>query len=153
MTWLESPTAGGAEFSWLTEEGSLTERLKKEFHNVKVEVIYEGAYFLDENLYTREVILKSNDNPRIFARTLVKEEDLNQAWSSIKNLGNQSLATILFNSPKTKKISVVYKKLFLNDPLFIYLNSLNLTNKKPIWARKSAWKKEGAILDLTEIFL
>ena len=153
MTWLLKPTLEGKEFSWLTEEGSLTERLKKEFDNVKVEVVYEGTHSIDKKFYVREVILKSNNSPKIFARTLVKQDDLQEAWSSLKHLGSHSLASILFNSPEIHKISVFYKKLTSDDHLFIHLNSFNLTNKKSIWARKSIWKREGAILELTEVFL
>ena len=76
MTWLKSPKVEGNELSWLTEDGSLTERLEKEFDDVAVEVFYEGDCPLDKNFYMREVILKSNDKPMIFARTLVKEDDL-----------------------------------------------------------------------------
>ena len=42
MSWLLTPAVKGNEFSWLTEEGSLTERLKNEFNDAKVDVIYEG---------------------------------------------------------------------------------------------------------------
>jgi len=153
MTWLISPKVEGNELSWLTEEGSLTERLKKEFDDVKVEIVYEGVYLLDKTFYTREVILKSNDIPRVFARTLVKEDDLLQAWSSLKNLGDQSLATILFDSAEIKKISVFYKELFLGNSLFDHVSSISPTHKKSLWARKSSWEKEGAHLDLIEIFL
>lgn len=153
MTWLISPKVEGNELSWLTEEGSLTERLKKEFDDFKVEIVYEGVYLLDKTFYTREVILKSKDIPRVFARTLVKEDDLLQAWSSLKNLGDQSLATILFNSVDIKKTSVFYKELFLDDALFVYVSSISPVHKKSLWARKSSWEKQGANLDLIEIFL
>ena len=153
MTWLISPKVEGNELSWLTEEGSLTERLKKEFDDFKVEIVYEGVYLLDKTFYTREVILKSKDIPRVFARTLVKEDDLLQAWSSLKNLGDQSLATILFNSVDIKKTSVFYKELFLDDSLFVYVSSISPIHKKSLWARKSSWEKQGANLDLIEIFL
>ena len=153
MSWLGSPTIKGHEFSWITEEGSLTERLKKEFDDVKVEVVYEGVYLLDKNFYVREVFLKSNDSPKIFARTLVKIEDLQESWSPLKNLGNRSLATILFNSSEIKKTSVLYKELFLDDSLFMYVSSISPIHKKSLWARKSSWERQGAILDLIEIFL
>ena len=153
MVWLKSPTVEGNEFSWLTEEGSLTERLKKEFDDVKVEVIYEGVYLLDKNFYVREVLLKSNNSPKIFARTLIKIEDLQAEWSSLKNLGDQSLATILFNSPDIKKTSVFYKELFLDDFMFAHINALSPIDKKSLWARRSSWKKQGTYLELLEIFL
>ena len=153
MSWLGSPTIKGHEFSWITEEGSLTERLKKEFDDVKVEVVYEGVYLLDKNFYVREVFLKSNDSPKIFARTLVKIEDLQESWSPLKNLGDQSLATVLFNSPDIKKTSVFYKELFLDDSMFVHINSLSPIDKKSLWARRSSWEKQGAKLELIEIFL
>ena len=153
MVWLKTPTVDGNEFSWLTEEGSLTERLKKEFHDVAVEVCFEGPCPLDKNFYMREVILKSNDKPIIFARTLVKEDDLEKVWGALKNLGDQSLATILFNSAEIKKISVFYKELFLDDSLFVHVSLISPIHKKSLWARKSSWEKQGAHLDLIEIFL
>jgi chorismate--pyruvate lyase len=153
MSWLTSPKVVGVELSWLTEEGSLTERLKKEFDNVKVEVVYEGVYLLDKNFYVREVILKSNDSPKVFARTMVNREDLQAAWSSLKNLGDQSLATLLFNSPDIKKTSVFYKEFFLNDSMFEHINSLIPIHKKSLWARRSSWEKQGAYLELVEVFL
>jgi len=153
MVWLKSPTVEGNEFSWLTEEGSLTERLKKEFDDVKVEVIYEGVYLLDKNFYVREVLLKSNNSPKIFARTLIKIEDLQAEWSSLKNLGDQSLATILFNSPDIKKTSVFYKELFLDDFMFAHINALSPIYQKSLWARRSSWEKQGTYLELLEIFL
>jgi chorismate--pyruvate lyase len=153
MTWLISPKVEGNELSWLTEEGSLTERIKKEFDDVKVEVVYEGIYLQDKNFYVREVFLKSNDSPKIFARTLVKTEDLQEAWSPLKTLGDQSLATILFNSPDIKKTSVFYKELFLDDSMFAHIYSLSPIDKKSLWARRSSWEKQGAYLELVEIFL
>jgi chorismate-pyruvate lyase len=99
------------------------------------------------------VFLKSLNTPRIFARTLVKAKDLQYSWHALKNLGDQSLASILFSSSEIKKISVLYKELFLNDYLFEYVNSLNPTYKKSLWVRKSLWVKQGACLELLEIFL
>lgn len=153
MTWLKSPNLKGQAFSWLTEEGSLTDRLKKEFHDVKVVVVYEGIFPSDSKYYSREVILESNNTPRIFARTLVKEIDLEGAWNSLKNLGDQSLAIILFNSPEIKKVSVVYRELFLDDALLKHVNLFAPIRKRSLWARKSSWEKEAAVLDLIEIFL
>ena len=89
MVWLKSPSVEGNEFSWLTEEGSLTERLKNEFNDVRVDVIYEGLASEKETDYIREVIIKSCDKPMIFAQTRVKVIDLDNAWSCLKELGQQ----------------------------------------------------------------
>ena len=86
MIWLKSPTIKGYEFSWLTEEGSLTERLKKEFNDVKVEVIYEGLALEEKTDYIREVIIKSHDKSMIYAHTRLKMNDLEDAWICLKTL-------------------------------------------------------------------
>jgi len=65
MIWLKSPTAKGSEFSWLTEQGSLTERLQKELNDVKVDVIYEGVSLENRTDYVREVLIKSHNEPKI----------------------------------------------------------------------------------------
>ncbi|MSQ80168.1 MAG: chorismate lyase [Candidatus Methylopumilus sp.] len=153
MTWLIFPTVEGNQFSWLTEGRSLTERLKKELNDVKVDVIYEGKSLENKTDYIREVILKSHDQSMIFARTLLKDEDVNGAWHCLKTLGQQSLANILFKDPNIFKRSVLYRECLLNDPLHIYLKSLGLVHEEVIWTRQSEWEKDGKTLTLIEVFL
>ena len=153
MAWLESPAIPGHEFSWITEEGSLTERLKKEFNDVKVDVIYEGLASEKETDYIREVIIKSCDKPMIFAQTRVKMIDLDRAWSCLKELGQQSLANILFKDPKIFRHSLLYRLCDSDDILYRRLKSLGYIHEEILWIRKSKWEKDGKILSLTEAFL
>ena len=72
MVWLKSPTVEGNEFSWLTEEGSLTERLQKEFNDkwgslkfgisdIFNQLKYTGGTNLPEqNIKTRNLFRFSN---------------------------------------------------------------------------------------------
>jgi chorismate-pyruvate lyase len=153
MVWLKSPTVEGNEFSWLTEEGSLTERLKKEFNDVKVDVIYEGLALEKKTDYIREVIIKSCDKPMIFAQTQLKMIDLDGAWSCLKTLGQQSLANILFKDPKIFRHSLLYRLCDSDDILYRRLKSLGYIHEEILWIRKSKWEKDGKILSLTEAFL
>jgi chorismate-pyruvate lyase len=153
MSWLGSPAIKGHEFSWVTEEGSLTERLKKEFNDVKVDVIYEGLASEKETDYIREVIIKSCDKPMIFAQTRVKMIDLDSAWSCLKELGQQSLANILFKDPKIFRHSLLYRLCDSDDILYRRLKSLGYIHEEILWIRKSKWEKDGKILSLTEAFL
>ncbi len=153
MSWLTSPKVEGVELSWLTEEGSLTERLKKEFNDVKVDVIYEGLASEKETDYIREVIIKSCDKPMIFAQTRVKMIDLDRAWSCLKELGQQSLANILFKDPKIFRHSLLYRSCDSDDILYRRLKSLGYIHEEILWIRKSKWEKDGKILSLTEAFL
>lgn len=153
MSWLTSPQVEGVELSWLTEEGSLTERLKKEFNDVKVDVIYEGLASEKETDYIREVVIKSCDKPMIFAQTRVKMIDLDSAWSCLKELGQQSLANILFKDPKIFRHSLLYRLCDSDDILYRRLKSLGYIHEEILWIRKSKWEKDGKILSLTEAFL
>ncbi len=153
MTWLSLPTVEGEAFSWLTEEGSLTERLKEEFGNVKVDVMYEGYISEKESEYMREVIIQSDDLPMIYAKTLLKKNDIEDAWNCIKSLGQQSLANILFKDPKIFRRSLSYRICKSNDALYLHLKSLNLIHDEVIWLRQSKWEREGKILLLVEVFL
>jgi len=60
----------------LTEQGSLTERLQKELNDVKVDVIYEGVSLENRTDYVREVLIKSHNEPMIFAKTQLTISDL-----------------------------------------------------------------------------
>ncbi|MGI9130385.1 MAG: chorismate--pyruvate lyase family protein [Candidatus Methylopumilus sp.] len=153
MIWLKSPTIKGHEFSWLTEEGSLTERLKNEFDDVKVDVIYEGLALEEETDYIREVMIKSHDKPMIFAHTRLKMNELEDAWTCLKTLGEQSLANILFKDPHISRRSLLYRVCESEDVLYKRLKSLDYMQEEILWMRQSEWERYGKILLLTEVFL
>lgn len=153
MIWLKSPTIKGHEFSWLTEEGSLTERLKNEFNDVKVDVIYEGLALEEETDYIREVMIKSHDKPMIFAHTRLKMNELEDAWTCLKTLGEQSLANILFKDPQISRRSLLYRVCESEDVLYKRLKSLDYMQEEILWMRQSEWERYGKILLLTEVFL
>lgn len=153
MTWLTSPTVEGNKFSWLTEDGSLTERIKKEFNDVKVDVIYEGLVLEKETDYIREVLIKSHEESMIYAKTLLKVIDLEDAWVCLKTLGQQSLANILFKDPKIYRRSLLYRICDSDDILYRRLKSLSCIHEEILWVRQSEWERDGKILSLTEAFL
>ena len=153
MSWLISPKVEGKQFSWLTEEGSLTERLKNEFNDAKVDVIYEGLALDEETDYIREVIIKSHDKPMIFAHTRLKMNDLEDSWMCLKTLGQQSLANILFKDPKISRHSLLYRVCEPEDVLYKHLKLLGYIQEEILWMRQSEWKRHRKILLLTEVFL
>jgi chorismate--pyruvate lyase len=153
MSWLISPKVEGKEFSWLTEEGSLTERLKNEFNDAKVDVIYEGLALDEETDYIREVIIKSHDKPMIFAHTRLKMNDLEDSWMCLKTLGQQSLANILFKDPEISRHSLLYRVCEPEDVLYKHLKLLGYIQEEILWMRQSEWIRHRKILLLTEVFL
>jgi len=153
MSWLTSPKVEGVELSWLTEQGSLTERLKNEFNDAKVDVIYEGLALDEETDYIREVIIKSHDKPMIFAHTRLKMNDLEDSWMCLKTLGQQSLANILFKDPEISRHSLLYRVCEPEDVLYKHLKLLGYIQEEILWMRQSEWKRHRKILLLTEVFL
>ena len=153
MSWLISPKVEGVELSWLTEQGSLTERLKNEFNDAKVDVIYEGLALDEETDYIREVIIKSHDKPMIFAHTRLKMNDLEDSWMCLKTLGQQSLANILFKDPEISRHSLLYRVCEPEDILYKHLKLLGYIQEEILWMRQSEWKRHRKILLLTEVFL
>ena len=153
MVWLKSPIAEGNKFSWLTEEGSLTERLKKEFNDVKVDIIYEGIALEKKSDYIREVLIKSHDEPMIFAKTQLKISDLEDAWISLKTLGQQSLANILFKDSDISRRSLLYRICKPEDILYTHLKLLDYIDQDVLWVRQAEWERHGKSILLTEIFL
>ena len=153
MSWLTSPKVEGVELSWLTEQGSLTERLKNEFNDAKVDVIYEGLALDEETDYIREVIIKSHDKPMIFAHTRLKMNDLEDSWMCLKTLGQQSLANILFKDPENSRHSLLYRVCEPEDVLYKHLKLLGYIQEEILWMRQSEWKRHRKILLLTEVFL
>ena len=153
MSWLTLPIAEGKAFSWITEQGSLTERLKEEFGNVKVDVMYEGYISENKSEYMREVLIQSDDLPMIYAKTLLKQSDLEDGWSCLKSLGQKSLANILFKDTKISRRSLSYRLCKSSDALYLHLKSLNLVHEEVIWSRQSEWEREGKTLLLVEVFL
>ena len=89
----------------------------------------------------------------IFARTSLKDDDLNGTWSCVKKLGQQSLANILFKDTEIYRRSMLYQIIEPADALHLYLKSLDLVNQEIIWLRKSEWEKNGKTLSLIEVFL
>ena len=153
MIWLKSPTAKGAEFSWLTEQGSLTERLQKEFNDVKVDIIYEGVVLEKSTDYIREVVIKTHNEPMILAKTQLKVSDLQDAWICLKTLGQQSLANILFKDPDISRVSLLYRICEPGETLYSHLKSLEYIDKEILWVRQAEWERHGKSILLTEVFL
>ena len=101
--------------SWLYESKSLTQRLRNQWENISVRVLFEQQQlpFLNERrilkqpehrvCLVREVILLSNQTPLILARTVIPEKTLNIAQGNLARLGTRPLGEILFSAPSLER--------------------------------------------------
>lgn len=95
---------------WLSEPGSLTRRLQS-LGSFRVQVLNEtctparadeaAALGIEPQslVWAREVLLHSNDQPCIFARSVIAPEQRDSQALQLGQLGNRSLGDRLFNTP------------------------------------------------------
>lgn len=139
--------------SWLSDSGSLTQRLVKLSQgNFRVEVVRQGwmrptrseaqALGMDHRQFAlvREVQLIGNDQPWVFARSIIPAATLTGRQRQLKLLGNRSLGSLLFTDPSMQR-----------GPLQI--SKLQLKDKRQVWARRSVFKLSGKPLLVAEVFL
>lgn len=139
--------------SWLTDSGSLTQRLVKLSQgNFRVEVVRQGwlrptrseAKVLGmktrQFALVREVQLLGNDQPWVFARSIIPAKTLTGSHRQLRMLGNQSLGTLLFTDPTMRR-----------GPLQI--SRLNTPDANEVWARRSIFYLANKPLLVSEVFL
>jgi chorismate--pyruvate lyase len=145
--------------SWLFESESLTQRLRNQFENIHVHVLFEKkkSPFLTEqrilNLpaerycLIREVVLLSNQTPLILARTIIPPKTLKISHGNLARLGSRPLGEILFSAPSLERepfgISKIKPTLWTTD--FEIKNSL--------WGRRTKYSICGQPMLVSEFFL
>lgn len=163
--WLRKPFASGAFVSWLIETGSLTARLQRSYANFAVQTVrLEDAKPLDDEAgllqskphkraLVREVLLLGNQQPVVFAHSVLPQASLRGAWYGLGKLGNKPLGATLFANPKVKRTPLSYKKLLPNHALY-RLAAVHLADKPAyLWARRSIFHLNCANILVTEVFL
>jgi chorismate--pyruvate lyase len=163
--WLKKPTLSGAYRQWLIDDGSLTARLKARYADFSVwPVLLKNAKaFTDEsallglkaNQYAliREVLLMGNNQPMVFAHSVLPRASLRGAWNRFGKLGNKPLGAALFANPKVKRTPLEYKKLPRHHPISMGVAEHVSTKQKALWARRSVFNLNCAKIMVTEIFL
>ena len=135
--------------SWLLEDGPITKRiksrevfelnlLKDEIDNVEdLEANFLGNF--KGKIKVREVILMGNNIPKVFARSLIPLDTIENGFSKLGALGTKPLGDILFEKEVFKKIEIVFAKC--------------TDNKKIFWGRKSKYLVKNHPLSVMEVFL
>lgn len=150
---------------WLRDRGSLTQHIRQRCKHFAVRQVTSGlariAY--DESAllgiapqslaYTREVFLYADDQPVVFAHSVVAAQYLRGAWAAVRSLGNRPLGALLFAHPLVMRKPLHYKALRSPHPL--YQRAADVLSNPPdrLWARRSLFYLHGAPLLVTEVFL
>ena len=135
--------------SWLNESGSITSRIKS-FSDFKLKLLRDGpgevdsadddliiSNYKENNI--REVLLYSDEEPLIYAKSIIPLETIRLGLGVLGNLKENPLGDILFSNPEIKKEYMLFSKFE--------------SNKKIFYGRKGIYTVKGYPFSVCEIFL
>jgi chorismate--pyruvate lyase len=150
---------------WLRDHGSLTLRIQQRCNAFRVRNVYDGlAQALPDErallgvaprrrVYTREVFLLADEQPVVFAHSVVAAHHLRGAWQALQHLGSRSLGSLLFSHPLVQRKPLHYRALTPHHALYRHATSVLATPPGMLWARRSLFMLHGAPLLVSEVFL
>lgn len=153
---------------WLLDKGSLTQKLIDKSHGkFTIQVLdqsIKAVPFSEKKALAiphrqwaviREVILYGNDDPWVYARTVIPLSTLRGPLRRLHFLGNQSLGGQLFSNPTMRREPV---EVALLAPDYFSQTSLHKARKKIhnmtlVWGRRSVFRVFNKPLLVSEMFL
>lgn len=127
---------------WIKDDQSLTQKLKKRYPDFRVEVHRQEESVIynheinplgnEKNFIIREVSLYGDNQPVVFARSVIPK---NTETDSIMKIGNKPLGEILFTDPN-----------ILREPI-------EITFQNNIWGRRSVFVMNNSRILVSEFFL
>lgn len=148
---------------WLCGRGSLTREVQALHSNFAVRVLRNrrGRLTVDEAAalglprqvwgWVREVLLLSNGQPVIYARSVVSYRDLRGPWHMVAGFGARPLGAALFADPRTHRGRLRFQRLPPHHP-WLQRIPTNLSGCR-CWARRSRFWRQQAPLLVAECFL
>jgi chorismate--pyruvate lyase len=159
------PPAHDAYRCWLISPGSLTARIIVRCDAFRVERRFQGVRMPSrdearlvglrggELAHVREVVLRADGVPVVFAHSVVAPRDLAGVWRSIGKLGTRPLAAALFADPRVVRFPLEYKCINRHHYLHARVSAAGLEPPRTLWARRSLFRLRGRPLLVTEVFL
>ncbi len=152
---------------WLAHKGSLTTFLQEHCQNFYVRCInqHQETSLKDEirpmglsrpcKTLVREVLLCCDDQPVVFAHTIIMARACALNWPMFKKLGNSSLGMHLFTDAKIVKGKAQYARLKHTHLLAKRLFSILPEQRKTLTfcARRCLYRRNRGAMLVTEIFL
>lgn len=154
---------------WLSAPGSLTARLRR--HGpVTVQVLRQGrctlwpqeqAALRSRHGHVREVVLRVNGRPAVWARSSTPLGAVKGPWRAIKGLGTRPLAELLFEHSQVRRDPLVAEAFARQSPQRHHLARqwaalgqapTQVAGPAPTWARRSVFWHRGHPLQVLESF-
>lgn len=151
---------------WLLDPGSLTTRLSSYCPGrFRVEVLSQVWRAPQHNeirrlgmrerqvSFIREVYLYCDDEPMVFARTVIPRRTLSGKQKHLADLGSRSLGSVLFADPHMHRDEIEVAYMNAGEGLYHKAVSVLLRAPVGIWGRRSVFYLEHKPLLVSEIFL
>ncbi|MDN4503005.1 chorismate lyase [Alteromonadaceae bacterium BrNp21-10] len=147
--------------NWLLDTSSLTERLQSCSRQFSVKVLGQGIAptqsaerqlidLQDDQPIVREVLLQGNQQPWVYARTLMPKALCEDGVNRLADLGDKPLGKVIFNDSR-----------FVRQPFEICCfqgasalhQALSLPHEQVLWGRRSVFTYQQYKMTVAEIFL
>jgi chorismate--pyruvate lyase len=150
---------------WLQERGSLTARLRHQWGDVAVHLLDEclACPLPHESVrlrlspstlaWVRCVLLVCQNQPRVYARTVIPDWSALNPWAEVQQLGRQPLGELLFRLPKLERSGFEWSQGGSWLHADRWAGQANTSAKPEPLARRCVFVREQAPLLLTEVFL
>lgn len=153
---------------WLTDNGSMTQKLKAHSTVFGVDCLHQRTAIClpDEaamiglrrpgRVWEREVLLKCDERPVVFAHTVVPMTATATDWPLFSALGNRSLGPTLFDDPLVRHGELEYARLAAGHPLMRRARlalGLDGPDGQALCARRRLYRRRGGLLLVTEVLL
>lgn len=152
---------------WLTDQRSLTAKLIDHSRRFTVRRLRQGVAvcLADEHaeiglahrrqVRERDVLLECDDQPVVFAHTVIPLAASAADWPFFSALGNRSLGATLFSDPQVIRGPLAYARLQPTHPLAIRAGATTSADwgDRPLFARRSVFRRAAGVMLVTEVFL
>lgn len=151
---------------WLTDHMSLTRKLMQRCRHFRVQRLMQGhaCVLADERdalqlprriaVQQREVLLRCDEQPVVYAHTVVPLNATASDWPFFGRLGDRSLGTTLFGDPRVQRGQLEYARLPVGHPLMQRAAvAVGMKLTVPLYARRCLYRRHRGWLLVTEIFL
>ena len=149
---------------WLLDPSSLTARLKKHCQQFRVEVLGQKIETCSqaeanadirpgEEVLVREVLLFCDEQPQVFARSLLPLSSLTGDEKKLAELGTQSLGQVLFNHPNLIRKNIELSTFDSTSSISRLAKHCRLPERETLWGRRSVFILDNKPLMVAEVFL
>jgi len=151
---------------WLADQMSLTMKLKSRCASFRVQRLWQRQAIALQDEFTmlalpkrqrvreREVILRCDERPVVYAHTVVPLSATAADWPFFGGLGERSLGTTLFGDPHVRRGRLEFARLGPRHVLVRRARAvLGLALPQPVFARRCLYQRNRGLLLVTEVFL